>query len=121
MHKVPLDELQKRFGTADLNSGLTKARAEENQKTYGPNALTPPPTTPEWIKFCQNLFGGFALLLWFGAILCFIAYSIQATAFEEPPDDNLYLGIVLTVVVVVTGIFSYYQARRMTMTIKKIR
>ena len=34
---------------------------------------------------------------------------MQATNFEEPPDDNLYLGIVLTVVVVVTGIFSYYQ------------
>ena len=57
------------------------------------NALTPPPTTPEWVKFCQNLFGGFAMLLWLGAILCFIAYSIQATTFEEPPDDNLYLGI----------------------------
>ena len=28
---------------------------------------------------------------------------------EEPPDDNLYLGIVLTAVVVITGIFSYYQ------------
>ena len=57
------------------------------------NALTPPPTTPEWVKFCQNLFGGFAMLLWLGAILCFLAYSIQATTFEEPPDDNLYLGI----------------------------
>lgn len=33
----------------------------------------------------------------------------QATAYEEPPDDNLYLGVVLTVVVVVTGVFSYYQ------------
>merc|ERR1719288_470035 len=28
---------------------------------------------------------------------------------EQPPDDNLYLGIVLTAVVIVTGIFSYYQ------------
>ena len=28
---------------------------------------------------------------------------------EEPPDDNLYPGIVLTVVVIVTGVFSYYQ------------
>ena len=33
------------------------------------------------------------MLLWLGAILCFLAYSIQATTFEEPPDDNLYLGI----------------------------
>ena len=44
---------------------------------HGPNALTPPPTTPEWVKFCQNMFSGFAMLLWFGAILCFIAYGIQ--------------------------------------------
>ncbi|VDP79187.1 unnamed protein product [Schistosoma mattheei] len=28
---------------------------------------------------------------------------------EDPPKDNLYLGIVLSVVVVVTGCFSYYQ------------
>jgi sodium/potassium-transporting ATPase subunit alpha len=69
----------------------------------GPNRLTPPPKTPEWVKFCQNLFGGFALLLWLGAVLCFLAYSIQASTYEEPPDDNLYLGIVLTAVVVVTG------------------
>ena len=70
----------------------------------GPNALTPPKTTPEWIKFCKNLFGGFALLLWIGAILCFVAYTIQATTVEEPSDDNLFLGIVLTTVVIVTGL-----------------
>ena len=69
----------------------------------GPNALTPPKTTPEWVKFCKNLFGGFALLLWIGAFLCFIAYSIQASTEEEPSDDNLYLGIVLAAVVIVTG------------------
>ena len=73
------------------------------------NCLTPPPTTPEWVKFLKNLFGGFAMLLWLGAILCFVAYFIQATTMEQPPDDNLYLGIVLTAVVVITGIFSYYQ------------
>ena len=66
----------KRFNT-NLERGMTKSAAAEGNIKYGLNALTPPPTTPEWIKFCQNLFGGFALLLWFGAILCFIAYSIQ--------------------------------------------
>ncbi len=108
VHKVELDELCKRFST-NLDRGLTAAQAKESLEQYGPNALTPPPTTPEWVKFCKNLFSGFAMLLWIGAILCFIAYTIQATNFEEPPDDNLYLGIVLTAVVVITGIFSYYQ------------
>merc|ERR1712212_513189 len=108
VHKITADELLKRFGT-NLETGLTSAQAKANTERDGPNRLTPPPTTPEWVKFCQNLFGGFALLLWLGAILCFLAYSIQASTFEEPPDDNLYLGIVLTAVVTVTGVFSYYQ------------
>ena len=37
------------------------------------------------------------------------SWMLQASAYEEPPDDNLYLGIVLSAVVTVTGIFSYYQ------------
>jgi sodium/potassium-transporting ATPase subunit alpha len=93
------------------SQGLSHAKAKENLERDGPNALTPPKQTPEWVKFCKNLFGGFALLLWIGAILCFIAYSIQASTVEEPADDNLYLGIVLSAVVIVTGIFSYYQVR----------
>jgi len=107
-HKVDVDVLVKRY-TTNLERGLTTAQAKINYETYGPNALTPPPTTPEWVKFCKCLFSGFAMLLWVGAALCFIAYTIQALNYEEPPDDNLYLGIVLTVVVVVTGVFSYYQ------------
>merc|ERR1711874_769811 len=108
VHKIELNDLYKRFGT-DYANGLTTKQAEAGIAEYGLNQLTPPPTTPEWVKFCQNLFSGFACLLWVGAILCFVAYSIQATAYEEPPDDNLYLGVVLTAVVTVTRIFSYYQ------------
>merc|ERR1711971_890033 len=108
VHKVEISELLKRF-TTDIENGLTSAQAKIGNEEHGLNQLTPPPTTPEWVKFCQNLFSGFACLLWVGAILCFVAYSIQATAYEEPPDDNLYLGVVLTAVVTVTGIFSYYQ------------
>ena len=108
VHRVPIDELCKRWNT-NVKTGLTDAQAKENLEKFGLNRLTPPPTTPEWVKFCQNMFSGFAMLLWIGAILCYIAYGIQASAFEEPPDDNLDLGIVLTAVVVVTGVFSYYQ------------
>merc|ERR1712055_958339 len=108
VHKVSVDELLKRFNT-QVERGLTASQAEKNLAEHGLNELTPPPTTPEWVKFLQCLFSGFSCLLWFGAILCFLAYGIQASAYEEPPDDNLYLGVVLTGVVTVTGIFSYYQ------------
>uniref|UniRef100_A0A8C8CEB2 Sodium/potassium-transporting ATPase subunit alpha n=1 Tax=Oncorhynchus tshawytscha TaxID=74940 RepID=A0A8C8CEB2_ONCTS len=79
--------------------GLSSAKAAENLARDGPNSLTPPPTTPEWVKFCKQMFGGFSMLLWTGALLCFLAYGIQA----------LYLGVVLSAVVIVTGCFSYYQ------------
>merc|ERR1712032_1464835 len=108
VHKVDVDVLCKRFNT-NIEQGLTDAQAAKGLAEHGKNELTPPPTTPEWIKFCQCLFSGFAMLLWLGAFLCFLAYGIQASAYEEPPDDNLYLGVVLSAVVTVTGIFSYYQ------------
>ena len=107
-HKVPLDVLAKRFNTS-IENGLTSEQAKINLEAYGQNALTPPVPPSEWLRFCKNMFSGFALLLWAGSILCFIAYIVQATNFEEPPDDNLYLGVVLAAVVTITGIFSYYQ------------
>ena len=76
----------------DLETGLTMARHAEVMARDGPNALRPPKQTPEWVKFCKQLFGGFAMLLWIGAILCFIAHSITAATYEDPSPDNLYLG-----------------------------
>ena len=69
--------------------GLVKDIAAERLRADGPNELSPPITTPGWIRFAKQLFGGFSLLLWFGAILCYIAFSIQAGTYEEPPGDNV--------------------------------
>ncbi|VEL35100.1 unnamed protein product, partial [Protopolystoma xenopodis] len=76
-HRISLDELYARLGT-DPNSGLSAEQAKIRLERDGPNALTPPKTTPEWVKFCKTLFGGFSLLLWIGAVLCFIAFGIQS-------------------------------------------
>ena len=74
VHRVEVDELCKRFHT-NIENGLTPQQAKANIEEYGLNALTPPPTTPEWVKFCKLMFTGFSTLLWFGAILCFIAFG----------------------------------------------
>ena len=42
-------------------------------------------------------------------MLCFLSYGILCATYEDPSDDNLYLGIVLAIVITVTAIFSYYQ------------
>ncbi|KAL0590928.1 Sodium/potassium-transporting ATPase subunit alpha-4 [Plecturocebus cupreus] len=107
-HKLTLGELSTKYGV-NLTTGHSHQRAKEILIRDGPNTLTPPSTTPEWVKFCKQLFGGFSLLLWTGAILCFVAYSIQVYFHEEPAKDNLYLSVVLAAVVVLTGCFSYYQ------------
>ncbi|XP_028386414.2 sodium/potassium-transporting ATPase subunit alpha-4 [Phyllostomus discolor] len=107
-HKLTLEQLSTKY-SVDLTKGLSPKEAQEILTREGPNTLTPPPTTPEWVKFCKQLFGGFSILLWIGAILCFMAYGIQMYFSEHATRDNLYLGIVLAVVVVTTGCFSYYQ------------
>ena len=72
-----------------LIQGHTQEKADELYERDGPNALSPPPTTPEWVKFCKQLFSGFAMLLWIGAFLCFITYGIKVSTIEEPDKDDV--------------------------------
>eukprot|EP00041_Stephanoeca_diplocostata_P019946 m.437127 g.437127 ORF g.437127 m.437127 type:complete len:1116 (+) comp21432_c0_seq1:115-3462(+) len=106
-HRIPLEELCARYNL-DITKGLNDDQVHAQRAKDGLNMLTPAPTTPEWIKFLSHLFGGFSTLLWVGAVLCFIAYGIQQSD-EDSSDDNLYLGVVLAAVVVITGVFSYFQ------------
>jgi hypothetical protein len=46
-----------------------------------------------------------------GAILCFIAYGIDSSK-GDPSPDNLYVGGALTFVVVVSGLFTFYQENK---------
>lgn len=101
-HKEDLQQLFDRLGV-NPNVGHRSDQAKELLDKFGPNMLTPPKQTPAFIKFIQELTGFFSLLLWGGAILCFIGYSIDRS------EDHLFLGVVLVFVVIVTGVFSYIQ------------
>ena len=77
--------------TLNVNApqGLTTNAAKANFIKYGPNRLTPPKQTSEWIIFMRNVFSYFGILLWIGATLCFIAYGIQVINYENPQKDNV--------------------------------
>lgn len=107
-HKLPLKDLCARYQT-NLEKGLTSAQAKQFLLRDGPNALTPAKKTPTWVILLKHLFEGFSVLLWTGAALCFFAYLIEFHTSEDASKDNLWLGIVLVTVCIITGVFSYSQ------------
>ncbi|KAH8418895.1 hypothetical protein KR009_002243 [Drosophila setifemur] len=110
-HKISVEELIQRLRT-DRDKGISHSEAKLRLELYGPNTLTPIPPTPKWIVFLKVMFGGFAILLWIGAGLCYIGYLFQTFGQDKVPDDNLYLGIALTVLVILTGLFTYFQVHK---------
>uniref|UniRef100_A0AAF5HYV5 Sodium/potassium-transporting ATPase subunit alpha n=3 Tax=Strongyloides stercoralis TaxID=6248 RepID=A0AAF5HYV5_STRER len=110
-HKIPLEEFEKKFETNSIN-GLTSSKAKEHLQKYGRNQLTPPPEPSKIWEFIKILCGGFNALLWVGSIACFVGYTIESHSYEDPKQDNLYIGIVISVVTLLTSIYHYYQSRK---------
>jgi len=71
--------------------GLTDAQVDLHLDEYGPNVLTPPQETPEWQKFAKHLLGGFSLLMWVGAALCFCAFGVQHAYLPDAPNDYVII------------------------------
>ena len=93
-HRLPLHELLTRLVT-DTSTGLGTPQVRANQELFGPNSIAAAVEVPEWVRFAKCIFGGSSLFLWAGALLCFINYSISAGETDQPPMDNIYLGVSL--------------------------
>lgn len=87
-------------------TGLPTAEIQRIQDEWGPNVLTPPKQKTECEKFVEQITDFFSILLWVGCALCFVAYGLQSTV------DNLALAIVLGTVVLITGVFGYFQEKK---------
>lgn len=63
-----------------------------------------------WIfKLLLNFTGAFNYMLLVGAVLCFIGFAIQS---DKTDKSNMYLGVVLIGVVLLTGLMSFYQSSK---------
>lgn len=71
-----IEKLFQKFHTSK-DTGLSASKADELFKQLGENALTEKATTPWYVMLIREFTGFFALLLWGGAILCFIGYGID--------------------------------------------
>ncbi|XP_075260291.1 sodium/potassium-transporting ATPase subunit alpha-2-like isoform X2 [Convolutriloba macropyga] len=107
-HEISDEEIQKRYKT-DYEKGLSRKEARKRLDEDGPNALTPPKKQSEIVKFFKTMFSGFSLLLWIGAFLCFGSYIYKTLTTRDATMDDLWLGVVLALVVIITATFSYLQ------------
>jgi magnesium-transporting ATPase (P-type) len=74
--KMELGEEKPWIRTPDGFQGLSSAFAKQRLEQDGLNELKEKGGTPWYLAFLKEMTGFFALLLWFGAVLCFIAYGI---------------------------------------------
>lgn len=114
-HKVSVEELCQKVKT-HAQDGLTNQEAKIRLERDGPNMLSPPKVTPWYIKLLKQFLNFFAILLQLASALCFIAYGL-----DQEAKDNLYLGIVLYAVVIITAIFSFFQEFKSEKTMEKFK
>lgn len=100
-HRIPLEELRVRYQT-DYTKGLSSQKAAQLNAEFGDNKLTEKEREPLWKKFIKEVSNGFAIMLWVGSALCILTYILQ-------PDNpsNMYLGIVLIGVILLTGYITF--------------
>lgn len=101
-HLMSLGALSEELGT-DTVKGLSKEVRAEKLKLHGLNELTAPKQLHWVLKVLLTLVGGFQLMMWGAATLCFIVTGLQYDV------QTLALGIVLVLVVLITGVFQAYQ------------
>jgi sodium/potassium-transporting ATPase subunit alpha len=115
-HFPPLSELPALFPASGINTadpsasrGLSSADAAAELAENGPNCLTPPPGTPEWLKFLRGFLDPFMVVLAAAGALCFLAYGLGDT--NSAVKTNAILGSVLLAVVFLTVLATYIQGR----------
>jgi len=87
-----------------LKNGLSSDRALELSRIHGLNMLSERAKVPWYIKLFLEFTSPFALMLWGGSFLCFLSFGL------DPNDQsNLFLGLVLFIVISVTGTVTYAQ------------
>jgi sodium/potassium-transporting ATPase subunit alpha len=87
-----------------LQHGLSKNEVHLRREFYGPNKLPEKKKIPDIVKIIIEMTNAFSLLLWIAAALAFLGFGLDTS-----DKGNLYLAIVIIGVVIVTGLFSFYQ------------
>ena len=105
-HRLTWENLYAKLGITErtITEGLSSEEAEKRHAEQGDNTLTQKVTSPWYMKLIHEFTSFFSLMLWIGAVLCFIAYGLDTT-----DKSNVYLGAVLIIIVVISGLTTFFQ------------
>ncbi len=91
---LSIEDIYKELGTD--NNGLSEPEAATRLERYGPNVLKEVRGKPLPLRFIENLTSFFAVLLWVGGVLSFIA-------------DMPELGWAIFSVIIINAVFRFWQ------------
>ena len=101
------------LGTSEL--GLTAAQAGHRLREYGPNRLAEIAQEARWRQLLREFTHFFAIILWIAAGLALFAES------RSPGEGMWQLGVAILAVILVNGLFAYWQEYRAGRAIDALR
>lgn len=109
IHHLSVDAALHSLHTAD--TGLDAAEAARRLREYGPNQVAHITETPLYRRFIRGFTHFFALILFVAAFLAFFA------DWRDPSQGMFALGWAILGVILVTGLFSFWQEYRTSQTL----
>jgi len=115
---IQIAQLSAAEGLASLGSspsGLSECEAIRRLGEFGPNRIEVTAGESPWLSLAKEFTHFFALLLWVAAGLAFLADHF------DPGSGMRELGVAIVGVIVVNGVFSFWQAYRAEQAVAALR
>ncbi len=113
IHRLSVDDAVRSLESA--KQGLSAAEARRRLGEYGPNRVEEVAREPLALRFIKEFTQFFSIILWIAAGLAFLAQ------WYEPGQGMEKLGYAIIVVILVSGIFSFWQEYRAEQTLSALR
>ncbi len=108
----PLDAVASLKSTAE---GLSHAEVERRLQEFGRNGVEEVARTPLWLRLLREFVTFFSLILWIAAGLAFLA------EWSDPGQGMAKVGYAIVTVILVSGLFSFWQEYRVERTLAALR
>ncbi len=96
-------------------SGLSHPEVERRLKEYGRNGIEELLRVPMWLRLTREFGSFFSLILWVAAGLAFFV------SWRDPGQHMAQVGVAIVIVILISGLFSFWQERRVERTLAALR